>query len=67
MDAILISLFILSVHIMIKFGTRLYHVRRYLRQRRERRAGRTTSGQQAAIRQKETGRRRYQVIPAQAS
>lgn len=66
MDAILISLFILSVHIMIKFGTRLYHVRRYLRQRRER-TGRTTSGQQAAIRQKETGRRRYQVIPAQAS
>lgn len=66
MDAILISLFILSVHIMIKFGTRLYHVRRYLRQRRVR-AGRTTFGQQAEIRQKETGRRRYQVIPAQAS
>ena len=66
MEAILISLFILSVHIMKKFGTRLYHVRRYIRQRRER-AGRTTSGQQAAIRQKETGRRRYQVIPAQAS
>ena len=66
MDAILISLFILSVHIMIKFGTRLYHVRRYLRQRRVR-AGHALYSQQAFFRQKEAGRRRYQVIPARAS
>ena len=66
MDAILISLFILSVHIMIKFGTRLYHVRRYLRQRRGR-AGHALSSHQSASRQKEAGRRGYQVIPARAS
>ena len=66
MDAILISLFILSVHIIIKFGTRLHHVRCYLRQRRVR-AGHALSSQQAFFRQKEAGRRRYQVIPARAS
>ena len=66
MDAILISLFILSVHIIIKFGTRLYHVRRYLRQRR-RRARSIASRQLTAFRQKNSGRSRYQVIPVRAS
>lgn len=37
MDAILISLFILSCYIMIKVGLRFYQVRRYLKQRRHRR------------------------------
>jgi|UPI0004965511 hypothetical protein len=36
MDAILISLFVLSIHVVLKFGFRLCHIGRYLLVRRRR-------------------------------
>ena len=40
MDAILISLFILSCYAVLKIGLRIYHVRCYLKQRSCRRSSR---------------------------
>jgi hypothetical protein len=66
MDAILISLFILSLYTIFKIGLRVYHVRQYLSQRSHRR-GRTKQLQPATVLRAEFGSRYRQVKPARAS
>ena len=66
MDAILISLFILSLYTVLKIGLRVYHVRRYLRQRSHRRV-RAKQLQPAPVLRADFGDRYRQVTPARAS
>ena len=63
MDAILISLFILSCYTVLKIGLRVYHIWHYLRQRRYRKV---KTGQAGALLRADFGGHRYRVVPAKA-